>query len=98
MLRIKSISEAIPAAAAHHNGGAPSIVSPSKVTDPGCSTLAKQRSTKYSTTSWCPFLQERTKGVAPLVLAATSLHIFFLRQVVKEDLKIIAISTSIYEQ
>merc|ERR1719382_2003462 len=62
-----------PAAAAHQRGGAPSIVSPSKVTLPACSTEAQHLSTRYSTTSWWPFLQERTRGVAPLVLAATSL-------------------------
>ena len=31
----------VPAAAAHQRGGAPSIVSPSNVTEPGCSTLAQ---------------------------------------------------------
>ena len=61
-----------PAAAAHHNGGAPSIVSPSNVTDPACSTSALQRSTRYSTTSLWPLRQDNTKGVAPLVFADTN--------------------------
>ena len=39
---------------------------------PGCSTFAAHFSTRYSTTSMCPFLQARTSGVAPLVLAETS--------------------------
>lgn len=63
---------ACPAAAAHHKGGAPSMVSPSNVTDPGCSTLALHRSIRYSTTSLWPLRQLRTKGVAPLVLADTN--------------------------
>ena len=36
-----AINLQIPAAAAHQRGGAPSIVSPSKVTLPACSTLAE---------------------------------------------------------
>merc|ERR1719461_222808 len=62
-----------PAAAAHQRGGAPSMVSPSNVTEPGCSRLAQHLSTRYSTTPWCPLRQERTRGVAPLVLADTNL-------------------------
>ena len=61
-----------PAAAAHHRGGAPSMVSPSNVTDPACSTSARHRSTRYSTTSLWPFLHDKTKGVAPFVRAETS--------------------------
>ena len=38
----------IPAAAAHQRGGAPSIVSPSKVTLPACSTLAQHIDKKCS--------------------------------------------------
>ena len=61
-----------PAAAAHHNGGAPSMVSPSNVTDPACSTSALHRSTRYSTTSLWPFLHDKTNGVAPFVRAETN--------------------------
>jgi len=39
---------------------------------PGCSTSALHLSTRYSTTSLWPFLQLRTRGVAPLVRAETS--------------------------